>query len=122
MGNMVLANDKGALASPNLSADAIETISKTLGVPTEQGTIAGINNVGAAGVATNKGALLHPDATAEEAEAAEEILGVPVDVGTGCGGVKYVGVCMIANSYGAIVGETTTGPELGRIESALGFI
>jgi translation initiation factor 6 len=119
---MVLANDNGALASPYLSAEAIETISKTLGVPTEQGTIAGINNVGAAGVATNKGALLHPDATTEEVEAAEEILGVPVDVGTGCGGVKYVGVCIIANSYGAITGETTTGPELGRIESALGFI
>lgn len=122
MGNLVLANDRGALVSPDLSADALELISEILGVPTHLGTIAGIKNVGAAGVATNKGALVHPDASSEELKAAEEILQVPVDVGTACGGVKYVGVCMIANSHGAIVGETTTGPELGRIDSALGFI
>ena len=122
MGNMVLANDRGALVSPDLSAEALELIGETLGVPTERGTIAGIKNVGAAGVATNKGALVHPDASSEELKAVEEILQVPVDVSTACGGVKYVGVCMIANSHGALVGETTTGPELGRIESALGFI
>jgi len=122
MGNMVLTNDKGALVSPDLSAEALELIGETLGVPIEQGTIAGIKNVGAAGVATNKGALVHPDASSEELKAVGEILQVPVDVGTACGGVKYVGVCMIANSHGAITGETTTGPELGRIESALGFI
>ncbi|MEF8915394.1 MAG: translation initiation factor IF-6, partial [Natronomonas sp.] len=27
-----------------------------------------------------------------------------------------------ANSYGYVTGESTTGPELGRIEDALGFI
>ena len=122
MGNMVLANDKGALVSPYLSAEALALIGETLSVPTERGTIAGIKNVGAAGVATNKGVLVHPDASAEELEAVESVLGAPVDIGTACGGVRYTGVCMIANSNGAVVGETTTGPELGRIESSLDFI
>ncbi|MDI6819743.1 MAG: translation initiation factor IF-6 [Candidatus Hodarchaeaceae archaeon] len=122
VGNMVLANDKGAVLNPDLPDGAIELISKTLGVPVKRGTIAGLKNVGAAGVATNKGALLHPDALSEEIETIERVLGVPADIGTACSGVKYVGICMIANSHGALVGETTTGPEIGRIESALGFI
>jgi len=122
VGNVVLANDKGALVNPDLPRDTIKFIGEVLGVPVERGTIAGLKNVGAAAVATNKGVLTHPDISGEERELVESVLGVPADVGTACGGVKYVGICVIANSSGALTGEITTGPELGRIESALGFI
>lgn len=121
-GNIILANDNGALANPDMPDEVLEMVSEKLSVPVERGTIAGIKNVGAAGVATNRGVLVHPDASSEEVKLVEKTLGVPVDVGTACGGVKFVGLCMVANSNGAIVGLTTTGPELGRIESALGFI
>jgi len=121
-GNLVLANDKGALANPDLPDELLEPIGKGLGVPVERGTIAGIKNVGAAGVATNKGALVHPDVSSEELEHLSSVLQVPAEVGTACGGVEYVGLCVVANSNGAITGEVTTGPELGRVESALGFI
>jgi translation initiation factor 6 len=43
-------------------------------------------------------------------------------VGTACAGLKFVGLCVVANSKGALAGSSTTGPELGRIESSLGFI
>lgn len=121
-GNLVLANDKGALANPDLPDELLGLMGKSLGVPVERGTIAGIKNVGAAGVATNKGALVHPDVSSEELEHLSSVLQVPAEVGTACGGVKYVGLCVVANSNGAITGGTTTGPELGRVESALGFI
>jgi len=121
-GNIVLANDKGALANPDLPDGFLGSIGESLGVPVERGTIAGIKNVGAAGVATNKGALVHPDVSSEEIEHLSNVLRVPAEVGTACGGVKYVGLCVVANSNGAIAGEVTTGPELGRVESALGFI
>ncbi|MEM2874827.1 MAG: translation initiation factor IF-6 [Candidatus Hadarchaeales archaeon] len=121
-GNMVLANDRGALVSPDLPAEVVAEIEKALGVKVERGTLGGLKNVGAAGVATGKGALVSPDATEDEIRRAERVLGVPVDVGTACGGVKLVGLCMVANSNGALVGLSTTGPELGRIESALGFV
>jgi translation initiation factor 6 len=121
-GNLILANDRGALANPDLPDEVLEFIGKGLGVQVERGTIAGIKNVGAAGAATNRGALVHPDVSREELELIERVLRVPVDVGTVCRGVKYVGLCMVANSHGAIVGGSTTGPELGRVESALGFI
>lgn len=122
VGNMVLANDKGALVNQDLPEDSLELIREVLGVPVERGTVAGLKNVGAAAVATNRGVLTHPDISKEELELVERVLGVPVEVGTACGGVKYVGICVIANSSGALAGEMTTGPELGRIESALGFI
>ncbi len=122
IGNLVLANDYGALVSPDLPDDALPVIQETLGVPVERATIAGLKTVGAAAVATNKGVLAHPDINEDEVEVVKRVLRVPVDVGTACGGVKYIGVCVVANSHGAITGKSTTGPELGRIESALGFI
>ncbi len=121
-GNIILSNDHGAIVSPDVPDEVLAIVSEKLGVPAERGTIAGIKNVGAVAVATNRGALVHPDAKAEEVKLIEKTLGVPVEVGTACGGIKFVGLCMAANSNGAIVGMTSTGPELGRVESALGFI
>jgi translation initiation factor 6 len=121
-GNLILANDRGAIVNPDLPDEILEMIRESLAVPVERGTIAGIKNVGAAGVATNRGALLHPDVSEDELRVVERMLRVPADVGTACGGVKFVGLCMVANSNGAVVGMTTTGPELGRIDSALGFL
>ena len=121
-GNLVLANDHGALVNPDLPDEILKLIGESLVVPVERGTIAGVKNVGAAGVATNRGALVHPDVSSEELEHLSSVLGVSAEVGTACGGVKYVGLCLVANSNGVIAGRPTTGPELGRMESALGFI
>ncbi len=121
-GNLVLANDRGVIVNPDLPDEILQILGQKLDVPVERGTIAGLKNVGAAGVATNRGVLLHPDVSESEVKLVERVLGVPAGVGTACGGVKFVGICMVANSNGAVVGMNTTGPELGRIESTLGFI
>jgi len=122
LGNLILVNDHGALVHPDMPEDAVKVIENKLGVEVQKGTIAGIKNVGAVGVATNKGMLLHPDVTETELKVAEKALQVPAEVGTACSGVKYVGICAVANSNGAVTGMSTTGPELGRIESSLGFM
>lgn len=121
LGNQVLTNDKGAIVNPDLPDEAIDMIRETLDIPTKRSTIAGLKNVGASAVATNKGALLHTDVTEGEFEIVEDVLQVPADIGTAAGGVKYVGTCIVSNSNGALIGENTTGPELGRIENTLGF-
>lgn len=121
-GNLILANDYGAIVSPEFPDRTLKLLEKALKVEVVKCTIAGRPYVGSLGVATNKGALLHPEARAEEIETVEKVLQVPVDIGTACGGVSFLGICVIANSKGAITGSTTTGPELGRIESSLGFI
>ena len=37
-------------------------------------------------------------------------------------GIPLVGACTISNSNGAIVAKDSTGPEMARVEEALGFL
>lgn len=122
VGNIVLANDSAALVHPELSDRALETIARTLKVEVYKGTIAGIKNVGMAGVVTNKGLIVHPKVTSAEREMLEEIFDLPVNIGTTNFGTQMLGSGLLANSKNYLAGSDTTGPELGRIEEALGFI
>jgi translation initiation factor 6 len=108
-GNIILANDTGAYVH-------------TLDVPVERGDLAGVRTVGTAAVATNKGVLCHPKSTDAELDALEALLGVPADVGTVNYGAPLVGSGLVVNDYGYVAGTDTTGPELGRIEDALGLV
>jgi len=116
IGNIIVANDNGAIVNPELSSDAKNIIADTLDVELVESTIAGLDIVGSTMAATNKGALVHPDASEEELDLIEDVLGVPAEIGTVNRGVKLVGACIIANSNGVIVGNKTTGPELARID------
>ena len=122
VGNIILANDFAALVHPELSDRVIETITSTLKVEVYRGTIAGIKNVGMAGAVTNKGLLVHPKVTSSEREILEEIFELPVYIGTTNFGTQMLGSGLLANSKSYLAGSDTTGPELGRIEEALGFI
>lgn len=111
-GNLVLANDHGAAIDSRLEKKDVKTISDTLGVEAVPAEIAGLTCVGALATATNKGLLAHPLLKEEERKVLEEALAVPVDVGTVNCGIPYVATGLVGNSYGAIAGSLTTGPEL----------
>jgi translation initiation factor 6 len=121
-GNVVLANDGGAYVHPDLSREAVQTVSDALDVSVERGELAGVRTVGTAAVATNSGVLCHPKTTDDELDALEAALDVPADIGTINYGAPLVGSGLLANAHGYVVGQDTTGPELGRIEDALGYI
>ena len=121
-GNVVLANDAGAYVHPDLSRSAVRTIMEVLDVPVERADIAGVRTVGTAAVATNTGVLCHPKASAEELQALESHLDVHADIGTINYGGPLIGSGLVANGAGYVAGQDTTGPELGRIEDALGFV
>lgn len=121
-GNVILANDTGAIVHSNLSEDGVTVVEETLSVPVERGGIAGVRTVGTAAVATKRGVLCHPEATDSELDWVESILDVPADVGTINYGGPLVGSGLLANDSGYVVGSDTTGPELGRIEDALGYV
>ncbi|WP_313693246.1 translation initiation factor IF-6 [Halorarum halobium] len=121
-GNVVLANDTGAWVHPDLTDDALAVVADTLDVPVERGSLADVNTVGTAAVANNTGVLCHPQSGEEELEAVEEHLDVYADLGTVNYGAPLVGSGLLANDDGYVIGEDTTGPELGRIEDTLGFI
>ncbi len=123
-GNLVLANDNGAIIDPNLmrETEIVKRIEDALGVEATQGTIAGLPYVGSLAVATNKGAVSHPMIKEEELKLMQDMLKVPVDVGTVNLGVPYVSSGLMANTNGAIVGHLTTGPEIFIIGQALNVI
>ncbi len=121
-GNLVLANDKGAVVAPHLNQLQIRQITETLGVEAVPGEIAGLPYVGSIAVATNKGVLAHPLLSDSERELLESTLKVPVDVGAVNCGIPYVGTGLISNSYAAVAGSMTTGPEIFIIGNALDVV
>jgi len=121
-GNDILTNDKGALIHPDMSMRSMKKIGETLEVSVERGTIASLKTVGMAAVVTNKGCLCHPKITEEEKKQLEDLFDVNVMIGTVNHGVPMVGSGLVANNKGVIIGNQTTGIEMGRIEEALGFL
>ncbi|MFW6122394.1 MAG: translation initiation factor IF-6 [Petrotogales bacterium] len=121
-GNDILVNDNGALIHPDMSIRSMKNIGETLGVSVKKGTIASLKTIGMAAVVTNKGCLCHPKVTDDEKKQMEKLFDVEVMIGTVNHGVPIVGSGIVANSKGAIVGNLTTGIEMGRIEEALGFL
>lgn len=121
-GNNILANDHGALVNPDLGKRAIDAIASTLDVKVEVGTIAGLKTVGSAACATSRGVLCHPKTKQDELERLEELLDVDANIGTVNHGAPYIGAGLVANAKGCAIGTATTGPEMNRIEDALGYI
>jgi translation initiation factor 6 len=121
-GNLVLANDHGAIVDPRFKSPETQKISETLGVEVARGEIAGLPYVGSLAGATNKGVLAHPLLKDSERKLIEDLLKAPVDVGTINCGVPYVGTGLICNRYAAIAGLLTTGPEIFIIGNALDVV
>ena len=122
VGNDILVNDYGALVHPNFKDDTIKKINETFKVPVYRGTINTLKTVGMTAVVTNKGLLCHPKVKPNEKKQLEKIFKVEVMIGTVNHGIPLIGSGLVANTKGAIIGNKTTGIEMGRIEEALKFI
>ena len=119
-GNLVLANDKGAIVHPRFGNRTLKAIEDALDVEAVRGTVAGLPYVGSLAIATNKGVLAHPDIRDDEKALISEVLKVPVEVGTVNSGVRMVAIGLIANSRAAVAGFATTGREMAIIGRGLG--
>ena len=121
-GNLIVANDYGAVADPRLRRGILSKIEETLDVEVVSNEIAGLPYVGSLAAATNKGVLAHPMLKEEERKVLKDVLKVPVDVGTINCGIPYVATGLIGNSNGAVMGSLTTGPEMFIIGQALDVV
>lgn len=119
LGNVVLANDHGAIIHPDASPEIANALSTDLKVKTTQGAVCGLPFVGSLGIATNKGAILSPNTRKEEQAVIESALHVEAELGTTNGGVPFVRSGILANSKGAVVGPLTRGAELMQLSRAL---
>jgi translation initiation factor 6 len=118
-GNLILVNDFGAIAAPNLPKNLIKKLMDIFGVEVVPGVINGLPYVGSLAVATNKGVLANPYIKEDEKKLLEEILKVPVFTGTVNNGVLYPKSGLLANSKGVIAGSLTSGKELMAITQAM---
>jgi len=122
LGNIIIANDNGAMCHPDFSSKSIQKISDILGVEVVPGTVAKLPIVGSNVVTTNQGAVIHPLATDEEIEQLSQLLKVHIEVATVNRGSPYTSLGVIANVDGMIAGSETTGVELAHISQVLGFV
>lgn len=119
IGNLISANDKGAIVSNLFKGEVDQDIKDTLGVPIQAMSIGGFVQVGSMVVATNAGAIVHPKANDAEISRISEILQVEAEPATVNGGSPFLSSGIIANFSSVIVGNLTTGPELIMISRAL---
>ena len=119
IGNLISANDKGAIVSNLFRGEAEQNIKDVLGVPLQTFSIGGYVQVGSMIVATNAGAIVHPIANDSEISRISEILQVEAEPATVNGGSPFLSSGIIANFSSVIVGNLTTGPELIMISRAL---
>lgn len=122
LGNLILFNDRGAIVYRNFTRGSIKAMEDVLDLEVEKGNIAGFRTIGSTGVATNKGAIVHPLARADDIERIESVLKTDVDVGTVNRGTGFVRTGILANTKNVLLGDRTTGPEITRIEDALGLL
>lgn len=123
LGNLILANDNGAIVYPEFDSTTVQELASYLGVPrprTAAASIAGIPTVGSVAVVNNRGGLVHTDASPQELGMVRRLLEVKVETGTVNLGISFIRTGMVANNKGVLIGELTTGPELVRIEAAFG--
>ena len=119
IGNLISANDKGAIVSNLFKGEADQSIKDILGVPIQTMSIGGYVQVGSMVVTTNAGAIVHPKAKDVEINTISEILEVVAEPATVNGGSPFLSSGLIANISSVIVGNITTGPELIMISRAL---
>lgn len=120
LGNLIASNSRAAVVYPQMGEEALRVVRDTLGVEAIKMSVCGSGVVGSLIVVTDRGGLVCPEASEEEVKALQEAFGVPVLQGTVNFGISLIRVGLVANSKGALVGEETTGPEIARIQAALG--
>jgi len=118
LGNVICANDKGAIVSPWLSKEDCKTIEQVLGVEVLQKRIAGFNQTGAVMVANNSGAAIHPEADEEDMKTFANVMGVKIEQTTINNGIPYVTSGIVVNNHAVVVGSMTSGPEIMMLTRA----
>jgi translation initiation factor 6 len=115
LGNLIVANDKGAIVSELVSKKNLKAIEDVLKVEAVQASLVNSKIVGSVCFATNKGAILHREAKDEDVRLVKDVLKVEVEKGSVNFGSPFVASGLIANSYGALIGSKTSGYELDVI-------
>lgn len=122
LGNNLLCNDQGCLASPAFSAEQKKRIRQALGVSLKPGKIAGLETVGSLAALNSTAGIVHRDITNAEKRYAEDLLGLELFTSTVNLSSPYIKSGLLCNDHGFVIGGASAGPEIVNIEDALGFL
>ena len=122
LGNNLLMNDKGIIASINLEKEVVKEIEDKTGLEVLRIKFGEYKTVGSLGFANNKGCLLSYHVKESEKEKVKDILKVYVGEGSVNMGSQFIRLGIIGNDNGYVVGEETTGIEIAQIEEVLDYI
>lgn len=120
LGNLICANDRGAIVSSEISKLALRKISDVLNVEVIRGKVAGYHQVGAMTRANMQGGIVHPEASEDEICKLSEVLGVEMEPATVNGGVPFISSGVLLNSRALVTGSFTNGPEIMMLTRAFG--
>ena len=118
LGNLICANDKGAIVSPMIPKDRMKKIQDVLGVEVLQKRVAGYHQVVVVIVASMKGGVIHPETDEDDINTISNVLGVNIEPATINGGIPYVHSGILVNNHNMVVGTHTTGPEIMMLTRA----
>ena len=121
VGNLIAANDYGAIVSSLISEEEAKNISKILQVPVKRMNVSSMYLIGAMIKATNTGAIAHPIISDNNLKIIRDVLQVDVKNTTVNRGVSYVSSGIISNTQNILVGSQTSGSELVTITNAFGI-
>ena len=118
LGNLILANDKGAIVSPILPISSRKKISDLLDVEVVSSTIGRFSYIGSLAISNNNGVLSSPVIRDDEKMIIEDVLKAPLYTGTINGGIEFISSGVVVNDNGVVVGSATRGKELMMISQA----
>lgn len=119
IGNLIAANNKGALVSSDFSDDEARELEAILETRVRRAQLMNYRAVGSMIACNDKIALTHPLLDEREMGQVSEALGVSAFGATVNEGVGLVRSGALLNNAGILVGSMTTGPELMNIQSLL---
>ena len=119
VGNLVVANDKGAIVSSLMPENIVNIVGDVLDVTVETMTIASHVQVGSMIVATNQGAIIHPSSSEGEVSQVSRALKVDTEPATINRGIPIIASGLVANSRNAVAGNLTTGIEIVMMSRSL---
>ena len=121
-GNNLLLSDKVAMYNPDLERRYVRRIGQELDIEMVPGSIAGVNTVGSVAALNSKGIVVHPKASQEDLDRIQEIFSLKPEISTVNFGSPYLGSSMVVNDKGAVIGNSSSGVEINRIEDGLDLI
>lgn len=119
IGNLLCIQKNGGIISPLIPDVERRKLEKFLGIKLHVMSVAKSELAGSCVLATEKGFLAHPRTEPTEMETLDTIFHVRGMTTTANYGDPFPGNSILANSYGIMVGERTSGPELARIDEGL---